>query len=287
MIPAAFEYHRPASVSEALQLLQRLSDAKLLAGGHSLLPMMKLRLTSPAHLIDLGRIDAMRYIQQDGQTLAIGALTTHWGIESSKLALSAAPALAEAASRIGDVQVRNVGTIGGSLAHADPAADYPAAMLALEGQVVAESPRGRRTIASGEFFTGIFTTALAPDEVLVEIRIPATRARTGQAYLKFPHPASGFAVVGVAAVITRDGAGRCTRARIGITGVGPAAYRPIAVENQLTGAALDEKSVAAAAAHAADGVDVNEDLFASAEYRAHLSRVFTKRAVLAAAQRAG
>ncbi len=163
MIPAAFEYHRPASVSEALQLLQRLSDAKLLAGGHSLLPMMKLRLTSPAHLIDLGRIDAMRYIRQDGPTLAIGALTTHWGIESSKLALSAAPALAEAASRIGDVQVRNVGTIGGSLAHADPAADYPAAMLALEGQVVAESPRGRRTIASGEFFTGIFTTALAPE----------------------------------------------------------------------------------------------------------------------------
>lgn len=287
MIPAAFEYHRPASVSEALQLLQRLSDAKLLAGGHSLLPMMKLRLTSPAHLIDLGRIEAMRYIRQDGQTLAIGALTTHWAIESSQLAHTTAPALAEAASRIGDVQVRNVGTIGGSLAHADPAADYPAAMLALDGQVVAESPRGRRTIPSVEFFTGIFTTALAPDEVLVEIRVPAISGRTGQTYLKFPHPASGFAVVGVAAVITRDGAGRCTRARVGITGVGPAAYRPTAVENQLTGAALDEKSVAAASAHAADGVNVNEDLFASAEYRAHLARVFTKRAVLAAAQRAG
>ncbi len=287
MIPAAFEYHRPASVSEALQLLQRLSDAKLLAGGHSLLPMMKLRLTSPAHLIDLGRIDAMRYIRQAGQTLAIGALTTHWEIESAQLARTTAPALAEAASRIGDVQVRNVGTIGGSLAHADPAADYPAAMLALDGQVVAESPRGRRTIPAGEFFTGIFTTALASDEVLVEIRVPATSGRTGQAYLKFPHPASGFAVVGVAAVITRDGAGRCTRARIGVTGVGPAAYRPTAVENQLTGSTLDEKTVAAAAAHAADGVDVNEDLFASAEYRAHLARVFTKRAVLAAAQRAG
>lgn len=287
MIPAAFEYHRPASVSEALQLLQQLSDAKLLAGGHSLLPMMKLRLTSPAHLIDLGRIEAMRYIRQDGQTLAIGALTTHWGIESSQVAHTTAPALAEAASRIGDVQVRNVGTIGGSLAHADPAADYPAAMLALDGQIVAESPRGRRTIPAVEFFTGIFTTALAPEEVLVEIRVPATSGRAGQAYLKFPHPASGFAVVGVAAAITLDGAGRCTRARIGITGVGPAAYRPTAVENQLTGAPLDEKVVAAAAAHAADGVDVNEDLFASAEYRAHLARVFTKRAVLAAAQRAG
>lgn len=287
MIPAAFEYHRPASVSEALQLLQRLSDAKLLAGGHSLLPMMKLRLTSPAHLIDLGRIEAMRYIRQDGQMLVIGALTTHWGIESSQLAQTAAPALAEAASRIGDVQVRNVGTIGGSLAHADPAADYPAAMLALDGQIIAESRRGRRTIPATEFFTGIFATALAPDEVLVEIRVPATSGRTGQAYLKFPHPASGFAVVGVAAVITRDAGGRCTRARIGITGVGPAAYHPTAVEDQLVGSSLDEKGVAAAAAHAADGVDVNEDLFASAEYRAHLARVFTKRAVLAAAQRAG
>jgi carbon-monoxide dehydrogenase medium subunit len=287
MIPAAFEYHRATSVSEALQLLQRFSDAKLLAGGHSLLPMMKLRLTSPAHLIDLGRIDAMRYIRQDGQTLAIGALTTHWEIESSPLAQTTAPALAEAASRIGDVQVRNVGTIGGSLAHADPAADYPAAMLALDAQIVAESPRGRRTIPAVEFFTGIFTTALAPDEVLVEIRVPAPSSRTGQAYLKFHHPASGFAVVGVAAAITRDGGGRCTRAHLGITGVGPAAYRPTAVENQLTGATLDEKAVSAAAAHAADGVDVNEDLFASAEYRAHLARVFTKRAVLAAAQRAG
>ncbi len=287
MIPAAFEYHRPTSVSEALQLLQRLSDAKLLAGGHSLLPMMKLRLTSPAHLIDLGRIEAMRYIRQDGQMLAIGALTTHWGIESSQLAHSTAPALAEAASRIGDVQVRNVGTIGGSLAHADPAADYPAAMLALEGQIVAESRRGRRTIPAVEFFTGIFTTALAPDEVLVEIRVPTTSGRTGQAYLKFPHPASGFAVVGVAAVITRDGGGQCTRARIGITGVGPAAYRPTPAEDQLTGSALDEKVIAAAAAHATNGVDVNEDLFASAEYRAHLARVFTKRAVVLAARRAG
>jgi aerobic carbon-monoxide dehydrogenase medium subunit len=287
MIPAAFEYHRPASVSEALQLLQRLSDAKLLAGGHSLLPMMKLRLTSPAHLIDLGRIEAMRYIRQDGQMLVIGALTTHWGIESSQLVQTAAPALAEAAGRIGDVQVRNVGTIGGSLAHADPAADYPAAMLALDGQIIAESRRGRRTIPAAEFFTGIFTTTLAPDEVLVEVRVPATSGRMGQAYLKFAHPASGFAVVGVAAVITRDGGGRCTRARIGITGVGPAAYHPTAVEDQLVGSSLDEKGVAATAAHAADGVDVNEDLFASAEYRAHLARVFTKRAVLAAAQRAG
>lgn len=284
MIPAAFEYHRPASISEALQMLQRLPDAKLLAGGHSLLPMMKLRLTSPAHLIDLGRLDTLRYIRQESGGLAIGALTTHWGIESSSMVRSTAPALAEAAGRIGDVQVRNVGTIGGSLVHADPAADYPAAMLALEAQIVAEGPRGRRTIPAAEFFTGIFTTALAPEEVLVEVRVPAASARTGQAYLKFPHPASGFAVVGVAAVITRDASGRCAKARIGVTGVGPAAYRPKAVEDALTGGALDEKTVAAASAHAADEIDVNEDLFASAEYRAHLARVFTKRAVLAAVQ---
>jgi carbon-monoxide dehydrogenase medium subunit len=159
-------------------------------------------------------------------------------------------------------------------------------MLALETQMVAESPRGRRTIPATEFFTGIFATALAPEEVLVEVRVPIASGRIGQAYLKFPHPASGFAVVGVAAVIGRDAGGRCTRARIGVTGVGPVAYRPKVVEDQLMGAALDEKTVAAAAAHAADGVDVNEDLFASTDYRAHLSRVFTKRAVLAAAQRA-
>ncbi len=286
MIPAAFEYHRPSSVPEALQLLTRLPDAKLLAGGHSLLPMMKLRLTSPAHLIDLGRIEALRYIRQEGQTLLIGPLATHWGIESSEVVRRAAPVLAEAASRIGDVQVRNVGTIGGSLAHADPAADYPAAILALDAQLVAEGPRGRRTIPSTEFFTGIFSTALAPDELLVEVRVPVPAGRTGGAYLKFAHPASGFAVVGVAVLIARDGHGRCTRARVGVTGVGPAAYRPKAVEDQLTGAVLDEQTVAAAAAHAADGVDVNEDLFASADYRAHLTKVFTKRAVLAAAQRA-
>src|SRR5574337_1641558 len=256
MIPAAFEYHRPASVSEALQLLQQLSDAKLLAGGHSLLPMMKLRLTSPAHLIDLGRIEAMRYIRQDGQTLAIGALTTHWGIESSQVAHTTAPALAEAASRIGDVQVRNVGTIGGSLAHADPAADYPAAMLALDGQIVAESPRGRRTIPAVEFFTGIFTTALAPEEVLVEIRVPAPSGRAGQAYLKFPHPASRFAVVGVAAAVTLDGQGNASKVGVGVTGAGTKAVRAKTVEAACAGKKLDAAAIEAAAQKGHEGVDV-------------------------------
>ncbi len=286
MIPASFEYHRPSSVAEALQLLSQLPDARLLAGGHSLLPMMKLRLVSPAHLVDLGRIDALRYIRQDGQVLTVGALATHWMVESSEGVRRAALLLAETAGSIGDVQVRNVGTIGGSLAHADPAADYPAAVLALDAQIVAEGTRGRRTIPAGQFFTGLFSTALAPHELVVEVRVPIAAGRTGGAYLKFPHPASGFAVVGVAALVTLDAQGRCGAARIGITGVGPAAYRVKGVEERLKGAALDETTVAAAAEHAADGVDVNEDLFASAEYRAHLARVFTRRAILAAAQRA-
>ena len=286
MIPAPFEYHRASSVTEALQLLTTLPEAKLLAGGHSLLPMMKLRLVSPTHVVDLGRIEALRFIRRDGQVVVAGALATHWMVESSDVVRRAVPLLAETAAKIGDVQVRNAGTIGGSLAHADPAADYPAAILALDAQMVAQSPRGRRTIPAGEFFTGLFSTALASDEILVEVRIPVPSGATGSAYLKFAHPASGFAVVGVAAVITVDAQGRCASARVGVTGVGPAAYRPARVEAQLKGAALDDKTVGAAAEHAAEGVNVNEDLFASAEYRAHLARVFTKRAVLAAAQKA-
>ncbi len=285
MSPAQFEYHRPATLTEALQLLQRLPDARLLAGGHSLLPLMKLRLATPAHLIDLGRIADLRYIREEGGALAIGALATHWMVESSPLVRQKAPVLAEAAGRIGDVQVRNMGTIGGSLAHADPAADYPAAVLALEAELTADGPAGRRTIPAAEFFTGMFATALRPDEILTQVTVPPLPARTGSAYLKFAHPASGFAVVGVAAVVTLDGRGRCERARIGITGVGPTAYRARAVEEALAGAVPDEKTVAAAAAGATQGIDVNEDLFASAEYRRHLAQVFTRRVVLAAVQR--
>jgi carbon-monoxide dehydrogenase medium subunit len=286
MIPAQFEYHAPSSVAEALRLLKQLPEAKLLAGGHSLLPMMKLRLVSPPHVIDLGRIGDLKYIKETGPTVTIGALTTHWTIESSPVVQRRAPLLAECAARIGDVQVRNVGTIGGSLAHADPAADYPAGVLALDATITAEGSSGRRTIPATEFFTGVFSTALRPDEVLIEVNVPALPPRTGGAYLKFPHPASGFAVVGIAAVVTIDGKGRCERARIGITGVAPVAYRARATEDALTGAALDDKSIAAAAPKATDGIDPNEDIFASAEYRRHLAQVFTKRALLAAQKRA-
>ncbi len=285
MIPAQFEYHAPTSVKEALQLLQTHPEAKLLAGGHSLLPMMKLRLARPADLIDLGRLSELRYIKEDHGAVVIGALTTHWLVESSAVLKAKVPVLVEAAAQIGDVQVRNWGTLGGSLAHADPAADYPAAVLALEASIVAESPKGRRTIAAAEFFTGVLATALTPHEILLEVRVPALAARTGSAYMKFPHPASGFAVVGVAAIVALDAKGKCERARIGVTGVGSTAYRAKAVEAQLTGKALDAKTVATAAEHAAEGVEANDDIFASAEYRAHLTRVYTKRAITKALER--
>ena len=287
MIPAQFEYHAPTSIAEALRLLRTYgSDARLLAGGHSLLPMMKFRLATPAHLIDLGRIAGLRAITAEGGQVAIGAMTTHWMIESSALLRQKVPLLPETAATIGDLQVRNAGTIGGSLAHADPAADYPAAILVLEAEMVAEGAGGRRTIAATDFFTGLYGTALGPDEILVEVRVPALAPRTGTAYLKFPHPASGFAVVGVAALVTLDAKGRCERARIGVTGVAPVAYRARAVEDRLSEQPLTAEKVAAAAEGASDGVDANADIFASAEYRRHLAIVFTKRAVQKALQQA-
>ncbi len=286
MIPAAFEYHSASSVEEAVRLMATLPDAKVLAGGHSLLPMMKLRVVTPRHVIDLGRIPGLRGIREEQGRLVIGAMTTHWAIESSTLLRAKVPLLSETAASIGDVQVRNLGTIGGSLVHADPAADHPAAVLALEAEMVVIGPRGARTIPAREFFTGILASAVAADEILTELRIVVPRARTGMAYVKFPHPASGFAVVGVAAVM-RVRRGRCEDARIGITGVGPTAYRAVGVERALVGSALDEQAIAGAAAHAADGIAPNEDLFASAEYRAHLARVITRRAVRAAVDRSG
>lgn len=286
MIPAAFEYHRPASIDEALQLLQRLPDSKLLAGGHSLLPMMKLRVISPPHLIDLGRLRELRGIREESGQIVIGALTTHWEIESSRLVRERLPLFAETAARIGDIQVRNAGTVGGSLVHADPAADYPAAVLVLDAEMVALGPMGPRAIPARAFFTGVLASAVRPDEILTEIRVPVPQQGTGTAYLKFAHPASGFAVVGVAAWARRRG-GRFEEARIALTGVGPTAYRARGVEQMLVGRAADEATIAAAAEHAGDGIDANEDVFATAAYRTHLARVFAKRALRMALERAG
>ena len=275
MIPAAFDYEAPQTLEAALKLLAANDDAKPLVGGHSLLPAMKLRLASPAVLVDLGRIPGLSYIREAGGKLAIGAMTTHTEVAESELLARSSPLLAQTAAHIGDVQVRNRGTLGGSLAHADPAADYPAAILALDAELVARSAAGERVIAARDFFTGLFSTALAPGEILTEVRVPKTNG-AGTAYVKFHHPASGFAVVGVAAVVRKKGAG-IESAAVGITGVGPNAYRATAVEQ-----ALRKSPPAEAAAHAADGVEPLSDSFASAEYRRHLAAVYVRRALEAA-----
>lgn len=288
MYPAQFDYHAPSTVSEAISLLGRLGDdAKLLAGGHSLVPMMKLRLARPKHLVDLRKVPGLSGIREDGGTISIGALTTHYALESSSLLKQKCPLLAEIAGQIGDPQVRNMGTIGGSLAHADPAADFPAAVLALGAELVAEGPKGMRTIKADGFFKGILTTALQPSEILVEIQVPACGVETSCAYAKFPHPASRFAVVGVAAVLTIDGKGACSRAGVGITGAGTRATRAKGVEAALVGKTLDGGVIQAAAEKAAEGVDVQADLQGSVEYKTHLLKVHARRAIETALSRAG
>jgi carbon-monoxide dehydrogenase medium subunit len=287
MISAQFDYVRANTLDEALTLLAQNEDAKILAGGHSLIPAMKLRLAMPPLLVDIGRIKDLSYIREEDGQIRIGAMTTHYQIESSDLLKNICPLLPECAGHIGDVQVRNKGTIGGSVAHSDPAGDWPAAVIALNAELVVVSKNGERIIKADDFFVDLMTTALEPGEILREIRINKSSSRTGQAYVKMHHPASGFAVVGVAANLSLDGNGGCENASIGITGVSSKAYRATVVESALTGNALDEQKIANAAAHAADGVDINGDLFASEDYRRHLAQVFTKRAIAAATERAG
>jgi carbon-monoxide dehydrogenase medium subunit len=287
MIPAQFEYLAPGTLDEAVRLLAKhAEEAKILAGGHSLIPAMKLRLAQPQMLIDIGRISDLAYIREDGNQLRIGAMTTHYQIESSARLRQRCPLLPETAAHIGDVQVRNKGTIGGSLAHADPAADWPAAIIALGAEMVATGAAGERTISADDFFVDMLTTALKPGEILREIRINLPPGRVGQSYLKVRQPASGFAIVGVAVQLVRDSNGACTSAGIGITGVASVAYRARGVESALVGTALDEQAVRDAAAHATDGISANSDLFASAEYRRHLAQVYTRRAIETAAARA-
>lgn len=288
MNPATFEFHRAASVDDAIGLLQQYgAEAKLIAGGHSLLPVMKLRLAAPAHLIDITRINGLRGVRDDGDTVAIGALTTHHEVERDEIIRSSIPVLAETAGLVGDRQVRNLGTIGGALAHADAAADYPATILALNAELVARGPAGERTIAASEFFLDFLTTALSPEEILTEIRIPKLPARTGASYQKLANQASGYAVVGVAAIVTLDDAGACTDVRVGITGTGPAAVRAAAVEAALTGKQAEGAAIRAAAELAGEGIDPLSDLHASADYRLTVTRGLTRRALHAAAERAG
>ncbi len=291
MIPAPFEYHVPKTLEEALRLVERHGDeAKLLAGGHSLLPLMKLRLAAPRYVIDLGRLRGMSYIREEGDHITIGALTTHADVEFSELLRAKCPLLPETAAAIGDMQVRNRGTLGGSLAHADPAADYPAAVLALDAEIVAATTAGTRTIAAREFFVDMLTTQLRPGEILTQVRIPLLAPRTGTAYCKLHQPASGFAIVGAAARVVLNKSGKIEGVAVGMTGVGPKAYRAEAVEKALRGQKVAPKLPAEvlknAARHAADGVEPLADLHASAEYRREMAAVFIRRALERAIVRA-
>ncbi len=280
MIPQAFDYSSPRSLHEALVLLET-GEHKVLAGGMSLIPMMKLRLATPGRVVDLSRVPDLNRISESGGVVRIGAMATHREIETSPVARAHCPLLAETASRIGDVQVRNMGTIGGSIAHADPAADYPAALVALEARVRVVSAHSDRTLEAAEFFLDPFTTALAPGEIVLELEVPAEDSSEGYRYEKVANPASGFAVVGVAVRVKKNG-GRISLARIGVTGMGPRAFRDRAAEKLLEEGADAARAAAAVGA----GQEANADLYASAEYRRHLAAVHAARALAVALSRA-
>jgi aerobic carbon-monoxide dehydrogenase medium subunit len=287
MIPAAFDYIAPGTLDEAMRALAAHGeDAKLLAGGHSLLPLLKLRLANPKLLIDLGRIPGLSAISRQNDRVVIGALATHYQIESSELLKKSCPLLPETAREIGDVQVRNRGTIGGTLAHADPSADWPATILALGAEIRLRGSRGERRLAAEEFFLGPLTTVIEPDEILTEIRVPVLQKRCGGAYLKRAQQASGFAIVGVAVSLRVDAKGFCEEISVGVTGLGDKPFRARAVEARLRGNKLTRKLIDASAVQVAEGIAPLEDLHAAAPFRAHLAQVYAARAIEAAAKRA-
>ncbi|MBI2986564.1 MAG: xanthine dehydrogenase family protein subunit M [Deltaproteobacteria bacterium] len=283
MIPASFEYYSPTTLKEALDFLSSREDVKILAGGQSLVPLMKLRLAKPRTIVDLSRIPDLNYIREQGSRIVLGSMTTYEQIETSALLQAKCPLLPQTAAVVGDVQVRNQGTIGGSLAHADPAGDMPAAILTLAAEMKAIGPNGERWIRAEDFFVGLLTSALEPDEILTEVRVPALNgAKT--AYLKAAQRAAGFAVVGVAVCLRLDQNGSCNNLAIGVTGVGDKVYRAEAVEKILLGKRLDANFIEQAAREVTRGVDVIEDINGSKEYRSHLAGVYTVRAVKAAMQ---
>ena len=292
MIPSKFDYHAPKTLKKALSLIGEHGDnAKVLAGGHSLIPLMKLRFAAPDVVIDIGQVGGLSGIRvsKDG-IIHIGGMSTHYAVESARSLKSKCPILPETASVIGDAQVRNRGTIGGSLVHADPAADWPATILALDAELELNSANGSRTVAAGDFFVDFLTTDIQPGELLTEIRITVPGDRSGGAYEKMHQSASGFALAGVAAQITLDESGNCASAGIGITGVASVPYRASAVEAALVGSPLTDDAITAAAGKATDGVDADDlqsDHHASGEYRLHLAKVYAARAISKAAGRAG
>ena len=287
MYPASFEYHTPTTLAEAIALLGRYGDeAKVISGSQSLIPLMKLRLAQPGHLVDLRKVDGLTGVREVQGALQIGALTTHAALAKSELLRAKLPMAAEAAGQIGDAQVRNLGTIGGSLAHADPSADWPAVLTALDASVVVTGPQGERTLEVEQLIVGPLTTALEPGEILTQVRVALPPARTAGAYEKLPHPASRFAVVGVAAEISLDARNTVQWSRIAITGLGSKVTRATGVERALQGKAADPAAIKSAAARAAEGLELRADLSGSAAYKAQLAAVYTERAALRAVSRA-
>jgi aerobic carbon-monoxide dehydrogenase medium subunit len=282
MIPAAFEYYAPRSLDDALSYLaSHRDDVKILSGGQSLMPLLKMRLSKPAYIVDIGRIPGLDGIIEARDHLVIGSLVSHAQIEDSGLLQQKCPLLPKTASTIADVQVRNRGTLGGSLAHADPAGDWPAAILALEAEIKVTGPSGERWVKADEFFVGLLMSVLEPDDIVTAIKVPITGSDK-TAYLKAAPRSSGFAVVGVAVRLALDGAGNCARSAIAITGVGDKAYRAARVEQMLAGKKLEERAIENAAAEAVRNIEVIEDINGSSEYRAQLTRVYVARAIEAA-----
>ena len=285
MIPGSFEYYAPRTLADAVSFLSaHKDDVKILSGGQSLLPLMKMRLSKPAFVVDIGRIPGLDAITQEGDHIIIGAMATHAQIEDSEFLKKGCPLLPQTATTIADVQVRNCGTIGGSIAHADPAGDWPATILALDAEIKVAGPKCERWVKADDFFLGLLMSVLEPDEIVTAIRVPVT-GNDKTAYLKAAPRSSGFAVVGVAVRIAVDGAGTCSRLAIGITGVTDKAYRADRVEQMLTGKKLDAKLIEAAAVESTRNIDVIEDINGSAEYRAHLTHVYVARAIEEATRR--
>lgn len=287
MIPAPFDYHAPQTLEEALALLQtHRDDVKVLSGGQSLLPLLKLRLGAAGHLVDIGRIPGLEYIEEQDGTLRIGGRTRESALENSELIRTRYPLLADTAEVIADPLVRNLATVGGNLAHGDPANDHPATMLACRAEVVATGPNGSRTIPIDDFFLGLFTTALEPDEILTEIRIPVPSARTGGAYVKLERKVGDFATAAAAAQVTLSASGEVEKVGIGLTNAGPVPLRATDAENYLTGKQPTAEAIAEAARLAASIASPNADRRGAVEYKREMARVLTSRALTRAVERA-
>lgn len=283
MYPAPFDYHRPADLGEAVELLAKYGeDARILSGGYSLIPAMKLRLVQAAHLIDISGIETLKGIRIEDDVLSIGAMTTHWEVESSPIVAEWFPGLARAASVIADAQVRNRGTIGGSLSYSDPAADYPAQILAFDATLVTFGQDGGQIVEAANWQQGLLQTALGPGEILIDIRFPKPAPGTGSAYIKVPHPASRFAIIGVAASVTLGDDGIARNVRIAVTGTSTIARRAQAMEAELEGSRLTREGIEIASERASQGIEFNDDLLLSADDRAFICRNTSKQAVLSA-----